>query len=96
MTNLDHTMTLDDHIQRQVDLGISGTDILHGYLKVLLVEAERELEEAQQIEEDNDYSDAMESMERKYWEGQCDALTHVYSMTYALAFAIQDRIKKNG
>ncbi len=51
--------------------------------------------EAQRIEEENDYSDAMESMERKYWEGQLDALTHVYSLTYGLAFAIAER-KKNG
>lgn len=92
----DTTMTLDDHLQRQVDHGVSGTDILHGYLKVLILEAEKELEEAQQIEEDNDYSDAMESMERKYWEGQVDALSHVYSVTYALAFAIQERIKARG
>jgi hypothetical protein len=89
-------MTLDDHLQKQVDYGIPGTDILHGYLKVLIVEAEKELEEAQQIEEDNDYSDAMESMERKYWEGQVDALSHVYSFTYALSFAIQERTKRNG
>jgi hypothetical protein len=36
----------------------------------------------------------MESMERKYWEGQCDALSHVYSLTYALAFAIAERSKQ--
>ena len=95
MTEL-QTMTLDDHLQRQVDYGSSGTDILHGYLKVLMLEAQRELEEAQQIEEDNDYSDAMESMERKYWEGQVDAISHIYSVTYALAFAIQERAQKNG
>jgi hypothetical protein len=38
----------------------------------------------------------MESMERKYWEGQCDALEHVYALTYQLSFAIQERTKKNG
>ena len=92
----DNTMTLDDHLQRQVDHGISGLDIMHGYLKVLMLEADKELEEAQKIEEDNDYSDAMESMERKYWEGQVDAISHIYSVTYALAFAIQERAQKNG
>jgi hypothetical protein len=61
-----------------------------------MYQAEQELIEAQRIEEDNDYSDAMESMERKYWEGQCDALSHVYGLTYALAFAISDRAKSNG
>ena len=90
---LGRTLTLEPYLQRQVDHGISGTDILHGHLKVLLLEAEKELEEAQRIEEENDYSDAMESMERKYWEGQVEALSHVYSMTYALSFAINERIK---
>jgi hypothetical protein len=91
-----NNLELEPYLQKQVDAGSSGTDILHGYLKVLMLEAEKEFLEAQQIEEENDYSDAMESMERKYWEGQCDALGHVYEMTYALAFAISDRIKNNG
>ena len=80
--------TLDPYLQRQVDHGISGIDIMHGHLKVLMLEAEQELDKACQIEEDNDYSDAMESMERKYWEGQCEALAHLYSLTYDLSFAI--------
>ena len=87
---------LEPRLQKLIDLGESGTDILHGELKNLMYEAEQELIEAQRIEEENDYSDAMESMERKYWEGQCDALSHVYGLTYALAFAISDRAKSNG
>jgi len=89
----DHTMTLDPFLQRQVDHGISGLDIMHGYLKVLMLEAEKELERAQEIEDETE--EAMDSMERKYWEGQLDALGHVYSMTYALSFAIQER-ERNG
>jgi hypothetical protein len=80
--------TLDPYLQRQVDHGISGIDVMHGHLKVLMLEAEQQLTEAQRVEEDNDYSDAMESMERKYWEGQVDALGHLYSLTYDLSFAI--------
>jgi hypothetical protein len=38
----------------------------------------------------------MESMERKYWEGQLDGLSHVYALTYALAFAIDERTKARG
>ena len=89
-----NTTELEPRLQKLIDLGESGTDILHGELKNLMYEAEQELIEAQRIEEDNDYSDAMESMERKYWEGQCDALSHVYGLTYALAFAISDRRSK--
>lgn len=88
-----NTLELEPHLQKQVDLGISGTDILHGHLKVLMVEAEEQLALAQEQE---DYTEeAMDSMERKYWEGQLDALSHIYSMTYALSFAINDRSKNN-
>ena len=90
------TTELAPHLQKLVDLGESGTDILHGELKNLMYEAEKEFLEAQRIEEENDYSDAMESMERKYWEGQVDALSYIYSMTYALAFAIKERNERNG
>lgn len=91
-----NTTELEPRLQKLVDLGERGTDILHGELKNLMYQAEQEFLEAQRIEEDNDYSDAMESMERKYWEGMCDAYSHVYSLTYQLAFAIQERTKKNG
>lgn len=85
--------SLDTRLQKLVDMGESGTDILHGELKNLMLEAETELERWCQIEEDSDYDDAMDSMERKYWEGQLDALTGVYQLTYNLAFAISDRRK---
>lgn len=78
---------LEPRLSKLVEEGISGLDILHGELKNQMLEAEDELEKAQKIEEDNDYSDAMESMERKYWEGYTDALMSVYSLTYALSFA---------
>ena len=81
------------HLQKLVDLGETGLDIMHGELKNLMYAAEQEFLEAQRIEEENDYSDAMESMERKYWEGQCDALTHLYQLTYNLSFAINERSK---
>ncbi len=82
---------LDPHIQRQIQYGISGLDIMHGHLKVLMLEAEDQLTMASEIEEENDYSDAMESMERKYWEGYTDALGALYGLTYQLSFAIQER-----
>ncbi len=81
---------LDPHLQKQVEAGSSGLDIMHGHLKVLLLEAEQELEEAQRVEQEDGYSDAMQSMERKYWEGQCDALAYLYGLTYQLSFAIAD------
>ncbi len=91
-----NTTQLEPRLQKLIDLGETGTNILHGELKNLMYQAEQEFLEAQRIEEDNDYSDAMESMERKYWEGMCDAYSHVYALTYQLSFAIQERTKKNG
>jgi hypothetical protein len=81
-------------LQKLVDLGESGTDILHGELKNLMLEAENQLILAQAHEEETE--EAMDSMERTYWEGQMDALTEVYALTYNLAFAINERSKANG
>ena len=87
-------MLLTPQMKKAIQLGSSGLDVLHGQLKVLMLEAEDQLRMAQEIEEENDYSDALESMERKYWEGQTDALAYVYSLTYQLSFAIMDKEKE--
>ncbi len=79
---------LDDRLKRMVNLKVPGIDIMHGELKMRMLEAEAELTEAQRIEEENDYSDAMESMERKYEEGFLDALTMMYKYTYDISFAL--------
>ncbi len=79
---------LDPHLQRLVEAGVSGIDIMHGQLKIDMLEAEARYAEAQRIEEENDYSDAMESMERKYEEGFLDALTMMYKYTYDISFAL--------
>jgi hypothetical protein len=76
-----------------VDAGVSGTDILHGELKNLMLIAEQEFTEISTEEEEGDYSDAMLSMERTRAEGKLDALVEVYNLTYALSFAIADRMK---
>ena len=90
------TTQLEPHLQRMVDAGLSGTDILHGELKNLMLEAETEYLEIQKEEEEGDYSDAMLSMDRTRAEGRLDALGEVYALTYQLSFAISDRIKNNG
>jgi hypothetical protein len=89
------TEKLDPHLQRLVDAGVSGLDIMHGHLKILMLEADAMLTEAMRVEEEDDYSDAMQSMERKYWEGQNDALAHLYRLTYDLSFAIAGMEKPN-
>jgi hypothetical protein len=87
------TTELEPYIQKQVDAGLAGTDILHGALKNMMLDAERQLDLAQEAEDES--GEAMDSMERKYWEGVLDSLTDVYSLTYNLSFAINDR-RQNG
>ena len=70
------------HLQKLVDLGESGTDILHGHLKNLMLECETEL---------INLSETQDGPEYKYYSGRMDALTELYVMTYNLAFAINDR-----
>ena len=83
------TTELEDHIQKAVDNDVPPLDIMHGELKRLLAEAEEQLILAQEEEERTE--EAMDSMERKYWEGQCDALSNLYTLTYGLYFAISER-----
>lgn len=82
---------LDPRLQKLVDMGESGTNIMHGELKNLMLEAEEQLGIAQAAEEAS--GEAMDSMDRTYWEGQMDALANVYALTYQLAFAIGERSK---
>ena len=80
---------LQPRLQKAVDMGISGLDIIHGEIKQIMLEAEEGLNIAQ-AEEDRT-GEAMDSMDRKYWEGQLDALSIVYELTYKLSFAIGDK-----
>ena len=80
---------INERLQQMVDLGIQGIDIMHGELKIRLLEAERELELAQ--EEEDRTEEAIDSMERKYWEGQVEALAYCYGLTYDISFAIADK-----
>lgn len=88
------TDELPPSLQKLVDLGESGTDILHGELKNMMYECEKVLvpllENSNEIGSDEDYED---TVQRLYNEGYMDALTAVYQLTYQLAFAISDRAK---
>jgi hypothetical protein len=77
--------TLDPYLRKQVELGMDGADILHGHLKTLMVEAEAILDRCIEVEEESE--EAMDSMERTNAEGYLDALTTIYGLTYAIAFA---------
>jgi len=81
-------LTLDPYLAKQVALGMDGADIMHGHLKTLMVEAEAQLEMAMEAEEDS--GEAMDSMERRYWEGVTETYSELYALTYAIAFAKGD------
>lgn len=84
---------IQPHLQRMVDRGVSGIDILHGELKNLMLLAEKELEHAQAVEDETE--EAMDSMERTRAEGMLDAYVHLYGLTYDISFAIADMEAKN-
>ena len=80
---------LPPHLQRLVNAGVSGLDIMHGELKNLMLIAEQELAEAIEVEEES--GEAMDSMDRTRCEGTLDTLVSLYQLTYDLAFAIGAR-----
>jgi len=84
---------LPPHLQRLVNYDINPLDIMHGELKNLMLIWEKELEKAQEVEDETE--EAIDSMERKYAEGFLDALTALYNLTYQLSFAIAEREKQN-
>ena len=77
------------HLQRMVDAGVSGLDIMHGELKNLMLIAEQQLAEAHEVEDESE--EAMDSMERTRCEGVLDTLVDIYNLTYQLSFAIGAR-----
>jgi hypothetical protein len=87
-------LQLSPRIQKLIDMGESGTDILHGELKNMMYECEQVLipllDNSDKLGSDEEYHD---TVERLYNEGYMDALSAVYSLTYELAFAIDERKK---
>ena len=80
---------LPPHLQRMVNAGVSGLDIMHGELKNLILMAESDLAEASAVEQETE--EAMDSMVRTECEGRLDALVAVYKLTYDLSFAIGEK-----
>lgn len=80
---------LPPHLQRMVNAGVTGLDIMHGELKNLMLIAEQQLAEAQAIEDETE--EAMDSMERTEAQGRLDALVELYQLTYQLSFAIGEK-----
>jgi hypothetical protein len=80
---------LPPHLQRMVNAGVTGLDIMHGELKNLMLIAEQELAEAIEVEEES--GEAMDSMQRTEATGRLDTLVELYQLTYQLSFAIGAR-----
>jgi hypothetical protein len=83
---------LDPRLQLAVNMGVSGTDILHGELKNLMYETEQEL--AEYTDHDDEQYD--QTVNRLHLEGMLDAYVNIYALTYQLSFAISDRTKSRG
>jgi hypothetical protein len=67
---------LPPHLQRMVNAGVSGLEIMHGELKNLMLMAE------------NNLSDALHGDGYEYREGILNAYVELYNLTYDLSFAI--------
>jgi hypothetical protein len=80
---------LPPHLQRMVNAGVSGLDIMHGELKNLMLIAEQDLASA--LEQEELSEEAMDSMVRTECEGRLDTLVELYQLTYDLSFAIGAR-----
>jgi hypothetical protein len=80
---------LPPHLQRLVNSGVNGLDIMHGELKNLMLMAEEDLASA--LEQEEKSEEAMDSMVRTECEGRLDALVAVYELTYQLSFAIGEK-----
>ena len=65
---------LPPHLQRMVNAGVSGLDILHGELKNLMLIAEQDLADA--LEQETLSEEAMDSMVRTECEGRLDTLVN--------------------
>jgi len=74
---------LPPHLQRMVNAGISGLDIMHGELKNLMLMAE------------NNLSDALHGDGYEYKEGVLNTLVELYNLTYDLSFAISDKERRD-
>jgi hypothetical protein len=84
---MNDTTKLEPRLQKLIDMGESGTDIMHGELKNLMYECEIKLA---------DISETQDQPEYKYISGRLDALTECYILTYNLAFALNERIVSRG
>ena len=72
------------HLEKALeDISIPLIDLIHGHLKVAMLEAEVELESKKEQEEES--GSAMDSMERTYAEGYLEALTELYCLSYNLS-----------
>lgn len=85
-------LELDERVVKAIRAGVSGHDIIHGELKILMHEIEQELEplleNSNKLGSDEDYDD---TVQRLTLTGYMDALVHLYQLTYALSFAMEDQ-----
>ena len=78
---------LPPHLQRMVNAGVSGLDIMHGELKNLMLIDEQLLSEYTN-QDDEEYD---QTVDRLTLQGHLDALVELYNLTYQLSFAIGAR-----
>ena len=75
---------IPSHLEKALeDVSIPLIDLVHGHLKVAMLEAEEALNNCRAVEDMS--GEAIDSMERTYAEGYLDALTELYCLSYNLS-----------
>ena len=85
----------NDKIKALLSMGTQAEDIMHGQLKIDMLEAEQDYLEKKAIEDDHDWSDAEELTHTAYAEGFLDGLAAAYQYTYDISFARAELEKEN-
>lgn len=74
-----NNLELSPYLKKMVDANISGLDIIHGELKNLMYDVEREME-----------NPGVDEELLCYLNGKLEAYGNIYQLTYELAFEIGD------
>lgn len=81
--------TLDPHLQSALDNEVPILDILDKELKSLLAYSEEQLVIADSKQKFS--GNETDALEMRYWEGICEAYSHMHSLAHKLSLAAKDK-----
>ncbi len=85
-------MPIDPTLQRLVEAGVSGLEIMRGHLEELLIQAQRDLANALETEEES--GEVSDAIERSFFEGAVETMSSLSVLSSHLSFAISEKEKQ--